>query len=207
MSAHHSTAGDERGQPTRRTSHEALDPHWARYQDLKVSTGGGFLLRLTQLPLPVFGGPLRLSKHQGAAMEDGSKWVGTLMLLVIIGIAGWPLVERMRNEITVYKFCTDGRVNGVCNSKEEQTANPTTYKAFPDLQSVVYWTGDGPPSRFTSCAVRDVSNWTCHYGRAGESGRVEYTMTDGNYSEYAEAPMFASTTLFYPVSRWRWWMV
>ena len=96
-------------------------------------------------------------------MEDGSKWVGTLILLLIVGIVGWPVVERLRNQITVYKmFCTNGRVNGVCNS-EEQTANPTTYKVFPDLQSVVYWIGDGPPARFTSCAVRDVSNWTCHY--------------------------------------------
>ena len=140
-------------------------------------------------------------------MEDGSKWVGTLVLLVVVVIAGWPVVERLRNEITVYHmFCTNGRVNGVCRSREE-TANPTTYKVFPDLQSVVYWSGDGSPSRFTYCAVRDVSNWTCHYGKAGESGRVEYMMADGNYSEYAEAPMFASTTLFYPVSRWRWWMV
>jgi hypothetical protein len=53
--------------------------------------------------------------------------------------------------------------------------------------------------------VRDVSNWTCHYGK--ESPRTEYMMTDGNYAEHAEPPMFASTTLFYPVSRWRWWMV
>ena len=140
-------------------------------------------------------------------MEDGSKWVGTLILLLIVGIVGWPVVERLRNEITVYKmFCTNGRVNGVCNS-EEQTANPTTYKVFPDLQSVVYWIGDGPPARFTSCAVRDVSNWTCHYGKASESPRTEYMMADGNFVENAELPMIASTTLFYPVSRWRWWIV
>jgi len=138
-------------------------------------------------------------------VEDGSKWVGALVLLVIVGIAGWPVVERMRNEITVYPmFCTNGRVNGVCNSKEE-TANPTTYKVFPDLQSVVYWVGDGTPARYSNCAVRDVSNWTCHLGK--EPPRSEYMMTNGNYSEYAEAPMFTSTTLFYPVPRWRWWMV
>ena len=136
-------------------------------------------------------------------MENRSKWVGTLLLLVIVVIAGWPAVERMRNEITVYNmFCTKGRVNGVCNS-EEQTDNPTTYKVFPDLQSVVYRTGDGSLSRFTSCVVRDVSNWTCNYGK--EPPHTEYRMTDGNYADYAEPPMFAN--LLYPVSRWRWWMV
>jgi hypothetical protein len=52
-------------------------------------------------------------------VQDGSKWVGTFVLLVIVGIAGWPVVERMRNEITVDNmFCTNGRVNGVCKSEE-----------------------------------------------------------------------------------------
>jgi hypothetical protein len=32
-------------------------------------------------------------------------------------------------------------------------------------------------------------------------------MADGTFVEYADAPMIASTTLFYSVSRWRWWMV
>ena len=136
---------------------------------------------------------------------DASKWLGTLVLLVIVGIVGWPFVERMRNEITVYPmFCTNGRVNGVCQS-EEQTANPTTYKVFPDLQSVIYWTGEGPPARFTNCAVRDVSNRSCNFSK--QSPRREYMMADGNYIETAEPPMIASTNLFYPVSRFRWWMV
>jgi hypothetical protein len=89
-------------------------------------------------------------------MADGSKWVGTFVLVVIVGIAGWPVVERMRNEITVYNmFSTNGRVNGVCKS-EEQTANPTSFKVYPDQQSVVTWIGDAPVTRFENfvpCAM------------------------------------------------------
>lgn len=98
-------------------------------------------------------------------------------------------------------FCPTGRVNGVCKF-DEQTANPTTYKAFTDQQSVIFWTGDAAPTRFKTCAVRDVSNWRCSFGKD-----AEYSMTGGDYVEVTEPPLIASTTLFYPVSRWHWWTV
>jgi hypothetical protein len=135
-------------------------------------------------------------------MEGKTTWLVWVLILAVGGFFAWPLFDRTRSEITVYPlFCTKGRVNGVCTS-EEQTANPTTYKTFPDQQSVIYWTGDGAPTRFTSCAVRDVSNWRCSFGKG-----AEYSMSGGDYAEVVEPPMFSSTTLFYPVSRLRWWVV
>ena len=134
-------------------------------------------------------------------MDDGSKWIGTVALLVIVGIAGWPLVERMRNEVTVYNmFCTKDRVNGVCNG-DEQTANPTSFKVYPDQQSVVTWFGDGPVTRYEQCAVRDVINWHCSNGPFG------HTMTNGDYIDSAEPPFISVSKLFYQAPRWRWWMV
>jgi hypothetical protein len=140
-------------------------------------------------------------------MQDKSTWVVWALILVVGGFFARPLFDRMRNEITVYTmFCPKSRVNGVCAS-DEQTSIPTSYKAFPDQQSVIYWTGDGAPTRFPSCAVRDVSNWRCQIASPGEAPRIEYLMSDGNFTEVARAPMIASTELFYPVSRWHWWTV
>jgi hypothetical protein len=128
-------------------------------------------------------------------IEDGSKWIGTLVLAVIVGIAGWPAVERMRNEITVYNMsCTKGRVNGECKS-EEQTANPTSFKVYPEQQSVVTWIGDGPVTRSENCAVRDVTHSYCR------NGHFEHIMTDGEYISSAELPFIGVSTLFYQAAR------
>lgn len=135
------------------------------------------------------------------------QWVTYLVLALVAGFFGWPLFDRIQNEITVYPmFCPTGRVNGVCGA-EEQTANPTTYKVFPDQQSVIYWIGDGAPTRYASCAVRDVSNWRCQFVKAGDTPKIEDFMSDGNFFETAEPPFIASTNLFYPASRWHWWTV
>jgi hypothetical protein len=134
------------------------------------------------------------------------QWVTYLALALVGGFFGWPLIGQLRNEITIYPmFCATGRVNGVCRF-EEQTANPTTYKVFPDQQSVIYWVGDAAPTRLASCAVRDVSNWRCQSARAG-GPNVEHIMSDGNFTENAEPPLIATTTLFYPAPRWHWWAV
>ena len=141
----------------------------------------------------------------GSVMEDKSTWLVWALILAVGGFFAWPLFERMRGEITVYKmFCTTGRVNGQCKFADEQTSVQESFKVFPDQQSVIYWIGDGAPSKYTSCAVRDVSNWRCSYGKPG-TGYTEYIMADGNYTEVAEAPFIPTTNLFYPVSRWRWW--
>jgi hypothetical protein len=134
-------------------------------------------------------------------MEDTSRWIGTIVLLVIIGFFCWPLLGRMQNEITVYNmFCTTDRVKGVCKG-EEQTANPSSFKVYPDQQSVVTWTGDGPVTRYDHCAVRDVTNWRC------QNGHFEHTMTDGEYTEDAEPPFTPMTKIFYQAPRWHWWTV
>ncbi|MGY3441123.1 hypothetical protein [Bradyrhizobium sp. USDA 4473] len=124
----------------------------------------------------------------------------TLLVGALSVAFGPPLVERMRNEVTVYTmFCTKDRVNGVCTG-EEQTANPTTFKVYPEQQIVVSWVGEGPVTRMENCAVRDVSNWHCR------NGHFEHTMTDGSYLSAAEEPFVGFSKLFYQGSRWRWWM-
>jgi len=138
-------------------------------------------------------------------MEDKTAWLPVAAIIVSGIFFIWPVFERMQNEVTVYNmFCTKDRVNGVCTG-EEQTANPTGYKVFPDQQSVISWVSKGPVTRFGSCAVRDVDNWRCQYEKAGQEPHLEYIMTDGNFVLYSAPPF--STGPFYTVSRWRWWMV
>jgi hypothetical protein len=131
--------------------------------------------------------------------EKIATWIfGTIGLGLAVFFV-WPVFERMQNEITVYSmFCTTARVNGVCKG-DEQTANPSSFKVYPDQQSVVTWIGNGPVTRYEHCAVRDVSNWRC------QNGSFEHTMTDGEYTEVAEPPFLPITKLFYQAPRWRWW--
>jgi hypothetical protein len=70
-------------------------------------------------------------------VQDGSKWIGTLVLFVVALIAGWPVIERMHDEVAVYNIsCTKERIAGVCNG-EDQTAVPMSFKVFPDQQAVI----------------------------------------------------------------------
>ncbi len=127
-----------------------------------------------------------------------------IVVLFVLIFGFWLVSDRFWNEVTVYNmFCTNGRVQGECKS-EEQTANPTTYMISADHQTVVYWTGDNSPKRFTFCAVRDVYNWSCKFEKADETPTREYLMTDGKYHETATPPRVVSD-IFYPVSRWHWW--
>lgn len=134
-------------------------------------------------------------------MASGESWIAPTLFVAAVGfVFGPPMIERMHNEITVYNmFCTKERVNGVCKA-EEQAANPTTYKVYPEQQIVVSWVSEGPVTRMEGCAVRDVSNWHCR------SGHFEHTMTDGNYLATAEEPFVGLSKLFYQAPRWRWWL-
>lgn len=128
-------------------------------------------------------------------------WITGAILLALALFFAWPVLDSMRGEVTVYSmFCTKERVNGICNG-EEQTAIPTSFKVYPDQQSVVSWVGDGPVIRYGRCAVRDVSNWSC------DNGHFKHSTINGEYTETAEWPFLPVTTTFYPAPRYRWWWV
>lgn len=128
-------------------------------------------------------------------------WITGGIMFGLVLFFVWPIFETMRGEITVYNmFCTKERVNGVCKG-QEQTANPTSFKVYPDQQSVVSWVGDGPVIRYERCAVRDVSDWSC------DNGHFRHIMANGEYTDNADPPFTAVATIFYAVPRCRWWWV
>lgn len=129
-----------------------------------------------------------------------------IVLLILVSIAGWYFGDRFGNETTVYRaFCAGNRENLECKSGEE-TANPTTYKAIIEQQTVVYWTGDSHPYRFRFCAVRDARNWACKDEAETEIATVRYVMSNGDYLELVDAPLRATKgDVFYIVSKFRWW--
>jgi hypothetical protein len=133
---------------------------------------------------------------------------GTIFTLALILIALgllWAYSESLPfgSEVTVYNmFCAGEFKDGKCNGREE-TANPTTYKAFPEQQTVVRWYGDdGAPKRFGYCAVRDARNWSCQYGIKLDPEEAHVQMVSGEYSEPN-----AIEGAFFRAPKWHWWWV
>ena len=144
-------------------------------------------------------------------MTTLSRLIERTLPIIAIGGLVWLLADHLpwQREVVVYRmFCPGGRQGKVCPTREE-TASRTTYKAFVDAQTVVYWSEGGEePARFGRCAVRDVENWTCQYETTTDAPpQFVHRMIEGVYSETANPGAFVgpSTDLFYPVSKWRWW--
>ena len=121
----------------------------------------------------------------------------------------WNWSDRFpfRDEFTVYLgFCPKERVGGVCPVAEE-AANPTTYKVLVDQQAVVYWVGDGAPSKLEHCAVRDSRNWSCQIGD-GKEADIRRQLADGEYGEVVfNSTLARPPAIFYQVPKWKWWML
>jgi hypothetical protein len=142
---------------------------------------------------------------EGPIGEQIKAWVFGTIGLALVVVFIWPSFDQMRGEVTVYSmFCKTQRVQDKCKADDEQTANPQSFKVYPDQQTVIYWIGDSAPTKYGNCAVRDTINWRCTRGRPGEA-RMEYSMVDGSYSETLDFPFIPSTATFYQVPRWRWW--
>ena len=143
-------------------------------------------------------------------MTGGLAWVLFPLLLLLEAASLWHSYE----DVTVHvMWCAGDRFGGQC-SKGEETANPTTYRAFVNQQTVIKWTwNSGRVSRFTFCAVRDGQNWSCKFERAEEAPKVEYTMSDGVFSTtdfrtVGDKPLGSTPSdPFYAVPRWYWWYV
>lgn len=114
-----------------------------------------------------------------------------------------------QSDVTVYNmFCTGGLSNGKCSSKEE-TANPSTYRALADQQTVLYWNSNtDAPKRLQHCAVRDTRNWSCQLeDKLEESPKIQWQMVGGEFREVVEKPFISAQSIFYAVPKWYWWWV
>ena len=133
------------------------------------------------------------------------KDIGTYLIFIVFCVAVWLCTESVpfRSEVTVYSgWCSEARQNSKCKAKEE-AANPTTYKAIVDQQTVVYWIGDGEPSKMTPCAVRDAKNWSCQVGSGSNwFPDAKTAMVDGALIKSGGGGFDG---LFYQVPKWRWW--
>lgn len=125
----------------------------------------------------------------------GSPVTGLIVAAVVLA---WFLFgyAPFASEITVYQAWRPRArtAEGVCTSGEE-AANPATYKASPDTQTVVYWFKGGAPSSMAHCAVRDARDWSCN-----QDSSYAISMVDGQliYSGSLAQP-------FYQVPKYRWY--
>ena len=110
------------------------------------------------------------------------KDVLTLALLAVIVICLWAFSESLpfTSEVTVYLGFCPTEPKTAC-PKGEEAAGYTTYRAHMESQSVIYWSKNGPPSKYEHCAVRDAKNWSCR--TTGLSGTNEHLLIDGEYAE------------------------
>jgi len=108
-------------------------------------------------------------------MRDAGAWIGWAIIVGIIYLIGdWGFLT---SEITSYSaMCAITVTNNRC-AKHSFTMGPTTYKVFPNEQTVVYRVKGLPVERLTKCAVADRKNWTCRYN--DES--AEFGFKNGKY--------------------------
>ena len=118
--------------------------------------------------------------------------------LITMGAGLWLAFDNapFASEIVVYQgWCPTARSEAGTCPAGEQSANPVTFKAFPETQSVVYWYKNQAPSRMTKCAVRDAENWSCNEGEGYLSA-----MVDGRISERT-----GLASMFYQVPKYKWY--
>jgi len=123
--------------------------------------------------------------------------ISTAILILIVTFLGWYYASSdiFSDEVTVYNlWCSKERIDGKCLGKEEP-ANPITYKALVDQQTVIYWFEGGALTKLDNCAVKDSENWSC------ESGSYHHYMINGIYHE--DYPHKVKST-FYQGPRWKW---
>lgn len=126
-----------------------------------------------------------------------------LSLIFIIGLtfSGWYFAtgNYSFDEVTIYQlWCSKDRVNGECRA-EEEAANPVTYKALVDHQTVMYWYDGGEPTKLENCVVRDYENWSCEIHENGSFYKTY--MIDGYiHEDYTNK----TKDHFYQGPRWKW---
>jgi hypothetical protein len=131
-------------------------------------------------------------------MQEVTKQATAWFAFVAVCLGVWLTFDNVpfANEIVVYQgWCPKPRTDaGMCQAGEE-SANPVTYKASLEMQSVVYWFKDQAPSHMTNCAVRDAKNWSCNQGEGYSNA-----MVDGRLSETSKL-----SQMFYQVPKYKWY--
>src|SRR5688572_26477870 len=96
-----------------------------------------------------------MSDGEPSATMKGCGCTFACVGLVVGLFAFWP--QGCGDKITLYQLLPPSG-----SSNLTLTANPRTFKVFPDRQEVVE-TNVGGTERWTKCAVADASNWRCTY--------------------------------------------
>ena len=126
------------------------------------------------------------------------KRASLLITLIIAAAAMWLLFDNppFASEIMVYQgWCSTPISDAKACRGNEESANPVTYKALSDNQTVIYWFEGRAPDRLTNCAVRDAKNWSC-----GQGEGFSTTMIEGRISETSKFGV-----IFYQVPKYRWY--
>jgi len=136
--------------------------------------------------------------------------------LALIGFAAALLTEAVfgltglfTHSIRVYPVECEGEVvfGTFCDGKLTEPLNPSTFRAFPERQTVVEWSDDGT-TEFKRCTVRDFRNWQCT-NSTGRGLLIQKTLRDGRLtvsrydSDMSPKTNVNSWDLVY-VSVWDW---
>lgn len=126
---------------------------------------------------------------------------GVLLVLCCVAVDHLPFGDS----VTVFRVqCAGVAEDGRCPASEG-TARPVTFRAFPDLQRVIYWSDQNAPKRLHHCAVRNARNWSCA-ADDGSNNVADHSwqMVGGRFHEVSDNAAVDSRI---QVSRWHWWWV
>ena len=123
--------------------------------------------------------------------------------------AAFGLASLFTHSVRVYPVECEGQVvfGTFCDGELTIPLDPSTFRAFPQRQTVIEWSDDGT-TEFKRCTVRDFRNWQCTNPTARDlviqktmqDGRLTVSMYDSNMSPKTNVN---SWDLIY-ISKWDW---
>ncbi|MGO9062341.1 MAG: hypothetical protein ACLQU2_34020 [Candidatus Binataceae bacterium] len=101
-------------------------------------------------------------------------FAAAVLIELVFGFAG-----LFTHSIRVYPIECEGQVvfGTFCDGELTVPLNPSTFRAYPDRQSVIEWSTDGT-SEYKRCTVQDFRNWQCTVPAANDL-LLQKTMQDG----------------------------
>jgi hypothetical protein len=101
-------------------------------------------------------------------------FIGALLTEAALGVSGW-----FTHSVRVYPIECEGQVvfGTFCDGELTIPLDPSTFRAFPQRQTVIEWSDDGT-TEFKRCTVRDFRNWQCT-NPTGRDLVIQKTMRDG----------------------------
>lgn len=127
------------------------------------------------------------------------------VLIILIGSFWLWNNGSVSDGITKYQaWCSTPLVNNECTGKEE-IANPVSFKANEEQQTVIEWYEKSAPTKLHNCAVRDYENWSCETKDA--DSYFKKSMIDGEYTEESSSSKYYEKSIFYIVPKWKWYLI